>query len=168
MSGVDGVEGIPGVEHVLIATPEAVTRAEAKPAKDSPASDSEEGEYPIAARIEAAAVAAGMAEAGVVETPPLITVETTAVGAAERAAKVAAEKLAADTAAAAAAKIAPLDPFQQMMQSSINSLTMMMVALQATLSEAREENVALKSEVFKLKEAAVAATGTATAKWQEG
>ena len=88
-----------------------------------------------------------MAEAGAVKTPPLVAEETKAVGAAERAAKVAAEKLAADTAAAAAETTAPLDAFQQMMQSSIASLNAAMAVLQATLTEARAENLATRARL---------------------
>ena len=99
-----------------------------------------------------AAEAAAAASSGEAPRAPMVAEETTAVGAAERAAKVAAAKLAFDTAMADAAPTAPLDPFQQMMQSSIASLNTALAVLQATLAEARAENLALKTEVSKMKD----------------
>ena len=93
----------------------------------------------------------------------MVAEETTAVGAAERAAKVAAAKLAFDTAMADAAPSAPLDPFQQMMQSSIASLNTALAVLQGTLAEARAENLALKTEVSKMKEGTTPSEGDLTA-----
>ena len=109
----------------------------------------------------AASSAEGAAGAGEV---PLMAPETAALNAAVRANRLAAEKLAAATAKVTA----PLDPFQLMMQSSIASLNTAMAVLQATLAEAREKNLTLENEVFKLKESAAAADGDGGWRQEQG
>ena len=148
MSGVEGVEQVPTVEHIEIATPEATTRAETKPAKDSPASDApfEDDVADVAARMEEAAVAAGMA----VEPPPGFEAASFQAAVDKAAAAATAVALAAAEAAAKKAKVEP-DPMQKLLQMMMGTMGADLKALKSDLAASKAHNEKLSADVDELR-----------------